>query len=99
MSDGIVEPSTTFLPITPLNGAAPLDARNIRMGENIILARNIKGWQQTELAERAKMNPKTLATIEGGRQRIGMDQILQIADALGVSASVLFQGIQRGTNG
>lgn len=69
------------------------DTRYKRIGENIALARQMKGWEQVRLAELAGVSAQTISAIEGGRQRIVIDQLLAISDALRCKLSALLIGI------
>ena len=61
-----------------------------------VLARNIKelreaaGWTQENLAQRAKTTSTTISRVENGSVSTTVDNIEQMAKALGVTASSLF---------
>lgn len=52
--------------------------------------REAKGWSQAELSRRAKVRTAALSRMETGKaQRIELDMLGRIADALGVDAALL----------
>ncbi|RSZ62175.1 XRE family transcriptional regulator [Corynebacterium hylobatis] len=52
------------------------------------LARN---WTLDALASRCHLSPSTLSRIETGRQRLGLEQLVSIAKALGISLDQLVE--------
>lgn len=54
-------------------------------------AREKAGYSQSELAEMVGLNQATICRIENGQQRLYVDQLKLIAEALGVSAPLLLK--------
>ena len=50
----------------------------------LTLKREERGWSQSELARRARINPNTVSVIERGRFRPYASQLQKLAKALGV---------------
>jgi transcriptional regulator with XRE-family HTH domain len=62
--------------------------------------REAKGWNQAELARRAKVRPSTLVDMEKGRtNRIDLDVLERLADALDVDPGFLITRKRRNTRG
>lgn len=61
----------------------------IRLGANVRHRREERGWSQEKLAETANMSQQYLSGIEGGKRRVTVDLIGDLADALGVQPSQL----------
>lgn len=55
--------------------------------------RRAHGWSLDNLAERATLSPSTLSRIETGRQRVSLDQLMALAEALGTSLDQLVESI------
>lgn len=53
--------------------------------------RAARGWSLDELAERCFFSPSTLSRMETGHRRIGLDQLMALARALGTSIDHLVQ--------
>lgn len=63
-------------------------------GTRIRQRRLVAGLKQAELAEAAGISPSYLNLIEHNRRRIGGRTLLQIAEALGVEAATLTEGVE-----
>ncbi|MGI5499145.1 helix-turn-helix domain-containing protein [Lentzea sp. CA-135723] len=55
--------------------------------------RQARGWSLDNLAERAHLSPSGLSRIETGRQRLSLDQLASLADALGTSIDQLVEKV------
>ena len=64
---------------------------NILLGRRIRSLRNIKGWTQQELGNRADINYKFLGEIERGQQNPSFDVLVKIATALEVELPEFFR--------
>jgi transcriptional regulator with XRE-family HTH domain len=73
------------------------DTFNEELGRRIRAAREGK-LTQAKLGELVGLSRTAITNIECGRQRLLVDQLVQIADAIGVSASTLLppDGVGRG---
>lgn len=63
-----------------------------KYGEAIQKLRKQKGWSQEELAERAKLDPKSIVQIENAKRNPTLKTLQKIASALDVSVSKLLEG-------
>ena len=63
----------------------------VLLGRRIRALRNVKGWTQQELGNRADINYKFLGEIERGQQNPSFDVLTKIAGALGVELPELFR--------
>lgn len=54
------------------------------IGSNIRMVRNAAGISQTELANRVGSNKSAISRYENGAQRLSLETLMRIADALGV---------------
>lgn len=63
----------------------------VLLGRRIRSLRNIKGWTQEELGNRADINYKFLGEIERGQQNPSFNILVKIATALGVELPELFR--------
>lgn len=61
-----------------------------RLGQRIRRLRDIRGWTQAELAERAGVDRSFLADVERGKRNISILNLSLIAEALGVSLAQMF---------
>lgn len=52
-------------------------------------ARDVRGWSQAELAQRADMQPSAIAHFEAARRKPSFDNVRRLAKALGVSTDYL----------
>jgi transcriptional regulator with XRE-family HTH domain len=64
----------------------------IKFGKVVRRLRVAKGWTQEELADHANLHPTYVGGIERGERNVGLENIIKIARALGVSAAALFGG-------
>lgn len=64
------------------------------IGERIREVRTGKGLTQTEFAMRLEICQPNVSNIESGKHRITVEKLLRIADALGVTASELLEGVR-----
>lgn len=62
------------------------------LGRRIAELRNRRGWNQKELAGRAKLRPARLSTLESGAKRPNVEELARLAEALGVSLDELWSG-------
>lgn len=60
-------------------------------GRNVRRLRTEQGLTQAVLAAQAGINRSYLGGVERGQRRIGIENIARLAQALGVSADVLFR--------
>jgi len=63
----------------------------VLLGRRIRTLRQLKGWTQQELGERADINYKFLGEIERGQQNPSFEILFKIAAALGVAPPELFR--------
>ena len=63
-----------------------------KYGEVIQKLRKQKGWSQEELAEKAKLDPKSIVQIENSKRNPTLKTLQKIASALGISVSKLLEG-------
>lgn len=64
-------------------------------GKRVKLLRRQKRWSQEELAAAAGIDKAYLGRVERGETNIGIENIAEIANALGVDISELFLLIRR----
>jgi ribosome-binding protein aMBF1 (putative translation factor) len=53
----------------------------------LTVERQVRGWNKTELARRARMQPAELSKIESGRMRPYPKQLRKLGRALGIPAA------------
>ena len=63
------------------------------IGRRISKERHNKNLRQEELAEMSNLSTVHLAHIEGGTTKLGLSALINIANALGVSADALLSGV------
>ena len=63
------------------------------IGRRISKERHNKNLRQEELAEMRNLSTVHLAHIEGGTTKLGLSALINIANALGVSADALLSGV------
>jgi len=68
-----------------------MENSKILFGRRIRSLRNLKGWTQQELGERADINYKFLGEIERGQQNPSFEVLTKIAKALGIEILELFR--------
>jgi transcriptional regulator with XRE-family HTH domain len=61
-----------------------------RVGTTIRQLRELRGWSQEKLAERAKSSAKHIGQIERGHVDVGLNRLTAIANALSVRIGDLF---------
>ena len=66
---------------------------SVIFGENVRLARKAAGITQVDLAADASMAKSYLSEVERGRRNPTVEVVGRIAMALGISASILMEGI------
>ena len=66
-----------------------MDKRKI-LGINIKKHRLIKGWEQKELAEATGLGVDSISKIERGKENVGIDNLMIIAEKLDVDIEELF---------
>lgn len=71
----------------------PTEACYQAIGSRIRMLRNALGITQEDLAKRLRVTRTSLASIEIGRQRIRLDQVEEIAAAIGTTPRGLMKGI------
>lgn len=62
----------------------------VKLGANIKLHRQTKGWTQERLAELIGSTPSYIGRLERGEQNVKLQTIEKIADALEVDTHLLF---------
>lgn len=65
-----------------------------QFGKNIKIYRQSIGLSQEALAEKASLHRTYIGSVERGERNISLENIVQLAKALGVSPSKLLQGIE-----
>ncbi len=63
----------------------------IRVGEQIRLLREERGWRQIDLAEHAHIHKNHISEVERGQREVGLRALEAIAVALGVRTSEILQ--------
>ena len=61
------------------------DATLVRLGQNLRLAREARGWSQEELAQRCGVHRTYVGSVERGEYNITILTLKKFADALGIS--------------
>jgi transcriptional regulator with XRE-family HTH domain len=59
---------------------------------NVRAERARRGWRQRDLAERTGWSTDTISDIEGGRRRVGIDDLPILCAAFGVTFARLLDG-------
>ena len=62
------------------------------IGRNIRYYRNLKGWSQNTLAQKAGFSNTTLSAYENGKKIPGLNTLASIAEALGITLDQLYYG-------
>ena len=65
------------------------------LGKRIVELRNRRGWNQKELARRARLRPARLSTLESGAKRPNVEELARLAESLGVKMDDLWSGSPR----
>lgn len=63
-----------------------------KFGKAVRRLRLAKNWTQEQLAEHADLHTTYVGGIERGERNVGLENIVKIARALGVSPGTLFGG-------
>lgn len=69
-------------------------ARHRKLIELLVQARARAGLTQADLAERLGRYQSVVAAIEGGGRRIDLVEFLEIADALGIDATLVVDAVR-----
>jgi len=77
----------------PQPGSGVLETRQLaeRLGRHVRLAREMKGWTQTRLAELIDREQETISQYERGLRLPPLDVILAIEESLGVEPLLLIR--------
>lgn len=67
---------------------------NKQLGMRIKYLRGLKKWSQEDLALEAEVNKNYLSDLERGERNPTLKVLEKIANALGISLSELFKGIE-----
>lgn len=59
-------------------------AQRIELGQQIVIARELRGWSQAALAEKADVAPNTLSKIENGVGEPRPGKLRDVLDTLGL---------------
>lgn len=71
----------------------PMSPVNVMVGHKLALIRNTLGWSQSTLAEKVGLSRASIANIEGGRQKVDLDNLETFCIALGVTPHHFMKGI------
>jgi len=71
-------------------GELEVAAARMAFGRRVRKLREAQRLSQEQLAERAGMHRTYLSSLERGQRNVGLDNIIALAQALGVSAARLF---------
>ena len=66
----------------------------MQLGMRIRYLRNLRKWSQEDLALEANVNRNYICDLENGRRNPSLEILERIADALGISLSELFLGVE-----
>lgn len=64
------------------------------LGERVSYLRTRRGWTQKKLAEEAGLSTTFISEIENDKRNVGMESLLQLAEALGTSLDFLAKGLE-----
>ena len=64
-----------------------------RIGSNIGLLRENRGWSQSDFAKALGMQASYLNEVEAGKRNLAVKNLLKISQGLEVPLSVLFDGV------
>lgn len=73
---------------------APEPAPSEIFPERLKAARDLRGWNQSELAQRAKMPPSSIAHFESGSRKPSFDTLRRLANALEVTTDYLLGRVE-----
>ncbi len=62
---------------------------SLTTGEVIKMLRELKGWTQTDLAERSGINPTNISLLENGKVDIGKRRAEQLAKAFDIHPAII----------
>jgi transcriptional regulator with XRE-family HTH domain len=63
-------------------------------GQKLRAIRHLRGWSQSELAEKAGMSPVSIATFEAGKSDMRASTIAKLCEALGVTVTYKIDGTE-----
>ena len=66
----------------------------IQLGMRIRYLRSLRKWSQEDLALEANVNRNYICDLENGRRNPSLEVLERISDALGITLSELFRGIE-----
>lgn len=66
----------------------------IQLGMRIRYLRSLRKWSQEDLALEANINRNYICDLENGRRNPSLEVLERISDALGITLSELFRGIE-----
>ena len=66
----------------------------MQLGMRIRYLRNLRKWSQEDLALEANVNRNYICDLENGRRNPSLEILERIADALSISLSELFLGVE-----
>lgn len=72
---------------------------DVLVGHNIRILRMQQGLSQTELAQRIGLTFQQIQKYENGANRVGASRLIQVAGALGVPLTALFDGTSSAARG
>jgi transcriptional regulator with XRE-family HTH domain len=78
-----------------MNKKHPNKEYKMKVGENILYRRKLKGLKQEDLAERIGISPTALSNIENGVSKPDIERLEDIADALEIEVSQLLTNPQQ----
>ena len=70
-----------------------LNATRQGLGARVRLLRELRGLTQQQLADVTRIDRTYLSSVENGRRNVSLDNLARIAGGLGVSLSVLMEGV------
>lgn len=73
-------------------GQRDINKRHLAFGKRIRFLRLKGGFSQEDLAELCELDRTYIGGIERGERNPSLKNILRLADALGVSPTILFEG-------
>jgi transcriptional regulator with XRE-family HTH domain len=78
-----------------MNKKHPDKEYKMKVGENILYWRKLKGIKQEDLADRVGISPTALSNIENGVSKPDIERLEDIADALEIEVSQLLTNPQQ----
>lgn len=61
--------------------------KHMLTGQKLRAIRHLRGWSQSELAERAGLSPVSIATFESGKSDMRASTIAKLCEAMGVTVT------------